>query len=91
MTKKLYVGNLPYSVDNDKLAELFAEAGTVESANVIIDRDSNRSKGFGFVEMSSAEEAEAAIEQFNGKEVDGRGLKVSIAKPREERPRRNNW
>jgi RNA recognition motif-containing protein len=90
MGKKLYVGNLPYSVNDEALQSLFAQAGTVESANVISDFDSGRSKGFGFVEMSSDEEAAGAIEKFNDYEVDGRKLVVNEAKPkapRENRPR----
>ena len=81
---KLYVGNLSFNTTNHDLEELFAQAGTVESANVVEDRETGRSRGFGFVEMSSKEEGEAAIEQFNGREVDGRELKVNEAKPREE-------
>lgn len=87
MAKKLYVGNLPYSVSDESLGELFAQAGTVESAVIITDRMSGRSKGFGFVEMSSDEEAQAAIDTFNGKEVEGRKLTVNEARPKEERPR----
>jgi len=91
MQNKLYIGNLPFSADEDTMKNHFSEAGTVTSVNIIVDRDTNRSKGFGFVEMSSDEEAAKAIELFDGKELDGRALKVNIAKPREERPRRNNW
>lgn len=87
MAQKLYVGNLPYSVNDDSLKELFAAAGTVSSAMVIIDRMSGRSKGFGFVEMGSEDEAKGAIEMFNGKEVEGRKLTVNEARPKEERPR----
>jgi RNA recognition motif-containing protein len=83
MGKKLYVGNLGYGVTGEDLEKLFAAHGTVESAQVIMDRDSGRSKGFGFVEMSSAGEAQAAITALNGKEVDGRALTVNEAKPRE--------
>jgi len=83
MGKKLYVGNLGYGVTGGDLEQLFAAHGTVESAQVIMDRDSGRSKGFGFVEMSSAGEAQAAIAALNGKEVDGRALTVNEAKPRE--------
>ncbi len=85
---KIYVGNLPYSVRDAELEELFAPYGEVTSANVIIERDTNRSKGFGFVEMPSKTDAENAIAQLNNKEINGRGLKVNEAKPREERPRR---
>jgi RNA recognition motif-containing protein len=86
MAKKLFVGSLPYSVTDQQLAELFAAAGTVESANVINDRMTGRSKGFGFVEMSSDEEAEKAVKELNGKEVEGRTIVVNEARPREERP-----
>ncbi|MBA4124938.1 MAG: RNA-binding protein [Acidobacteria bacterium] len=85
MSTKLYVGNLSFNTSNEDLQELFAQAGTVESANVVEDRDTGRSRGFGFVEMSSAEEVKAAIEQLNGKEIDGRSLTVNEARPREER------
>ena len=81
MAKKLYVGGLSYNTTEDALKELFSQAGTVETATIIIDRMSNRSKGFGFVEMSSDEEAEKAIEMFNGKELDGRSLTVNEARP----------
>ena len=87
MEAKLYVGNLPYSIRDDGLQKLFEEAGSVVSATVITDRESGRSKGFGFVEMSSPEEAEKAIQMFNGYSDEGRDLRVSIARPREERPR----
>ena len=85
MSKKLYVGNLAFQTTNQDLQQLFAQAGTVESASVIEDRDTGQSKGFAFVEMSTDEEAAAAIEQFNGKEVAGRALKVNEARPRENR------
>lgn len=84
MSKKLYVGNLDYSVTDEKLAELFAEAGSVASAVVITDRQSGRSKGFGFVEMSSDDEAKKAIELFDGKDIDGRNMVVNEARPRRE-------
>ena len=87
MEAKLYVGNLPYSVRDEGLQELFSQAGSAVSANVITDRESGRSKGFGFVEMSNSEEAEKAIQMFNGYSFDGRDLRVNIARPREERPR----
>ena len=87
MGKKLYVGNMSYDVDNAKLEQLFAEHGTVESAQVIIDRGSGRSKGFGFVEMGSDDEAQAAIAALDGNEIDGRALKVNVAKPRTDRSR----
>ncbi len=82
---KLYVGNLSFQTNNDELHAIFAEVGTVESANVVEDRDTGRSRGFGFVEMASQAEGEAAIEQLNGKEVNGRELKVNEARPRENR------
>jgi cold-inducible RNA-binding protein len=84
MGRKLYVGNLSYSVRDSDLQDLFAAHGTVDSAQVIMDRDTGRSKGFGFVEMSSDQEAQAAISALNGKEVDGRNLTVNEARPREE-------
>jgi RNA recognition motif-containing protein len=82
---KLYVGNLAFQTSSDDLQQLFAQAGTVESASVVEDRDTGRSRGFGFVEMSSKEEGEAAIQKFNGTEVNGRSLNVNEAKPRENR------
>lgn len=85
MSMKLYVGNLSFRTSSEELTELFAQAGTVESASVVEDRETGRSRGFGFVEMSSKEEAEAAISQFNGKEINGRVLTVNEAKPRENR------
>ena len=85
MSTKLYVGNLAFQTTSQELQELFAQAGTVESASVVEDRDTGRSRGFGFVEMSSKEEGAAAIAQFNGKEVNGRNLNVNEAKPRENR------
>ena len=87
MGKKLYVGNLSYEVDSSALKQLFAEHGTVQSAQIISDRDTGRSKGFGFVEMSSDAEAQAAISAKNGQDHGGRALTVNEAKPREERPR----
>ena len=90
MATKLYVGNLPFSTTSDELAQIFAEAGEVAEANVITDKYSGRSRGFGFVEMKTEEEAKKAIEMFNGKKVGDRDLKVNEAKPmkpREERPR----
>jgi RNA recognition motif-containing protein len=85
MSTKLYVGNLSFNTSNEDLQELFGQSGTVETVNIVEDRDTGRSRGFGFVEMSSAEEGKAAIEQLNGKEVDGRSLTVNEARPREER------
>ncbi len=87
MGKKLYCGNLSYDVSNADLEELFAEFGTVQSAQVITDRESGRSKGFGFVEMGSDAEAQAAIAALNEQEHGGRSLTVNEARPREERPR----
>lgn len=84
MSTKLYVGNLSFGVTSDDLQEHFAQAGAVESAKIVEDRDTGRSRGFGFVEMASAEEAQAAIEQFNGQDFDGRNLVVNEARPREE-------
>jgi RNA recognition motif-containing protein len=85
MGKKLYVGNLSYDISDNELKELFAPYGAVRSAQVIADRDTGRSKGFGFVEMSSDQEAQKAIEALNGKDVGGRPLTVNEARPREER------
>ena len=91
MAKKLYVGGLSYDTTGGTLKETFSQAGTVESATVIVDRMSNRSKGFGFVEMSSDEEAQKAIEIFNGKELDGRSITVNEARPQEPRPRQGGF
>jgi RNA recognition motif-containing protein len=85
MSTKLYVGNLAFQTTSEELQELFAQAGTVESASVVEDRMTGRSRGFAFVEMSTPEEAAAAIEQMNGREIGGRALKVNEAKPRENR------
>jgi len=87
MSKKLYVGNLSYDVDGPALESWFAEHGTVESATVIIDRATNRSKGFGFVEMSSEGEAQAAIAALDGQQKDGRTIKVAEARAQQNRPR----
>ena len=87
MGKKLYVGNLSYSVDSSELEQLFGQHGQVVSAQIINDRDTGRSKGFGFVQMGSDEEAKVAIAALNGQEQDGRALTVNEAKPREDRPR----
>jgi RNA recognition motif-containing protein len=84
MGKKLYVGNLSYNLRDSDLEDMFAAHGSVQSAQVIMDRDTGRSKGFGFVEMSSDQEAQDAISALNGKEVDGRSLTVNEARPREE-------
>jgi RNA-binding proteins (RRM domain) len=88
MSIKLYVGNLAFRTSSEDLQQLFSQAGTVESASVVEDRDTGRSRGFGFVEMASKEEGEAAIAQFNGKELDGRNLTVNEARPREDRGNR---
>ncbi len=87
MGKKLYVGNLGYDVDNPTLESWFTEHGTVETATVIMDRATNRSKGFGFVEMGSEAEAQAAIAALDGQEKDGRAIKVAEAKAQQNRPR----
>ena len=86
MASKLYVGSLSYDTTEDTLKSTFEEAGTVQSAVIIIDKMSNRSKGFGFVEMSTDEEAKKAIELFDGKELDGRAIVVNEARPMRERP-----
>ena len=88
MGKRLYVGGLPYSTTDDALRNAFSEAGTVETAAIIKDKISGRSKGFGFVEMSTDEEAQKAIDVFNGKDFEGRTLTVNEARPMEDRPRR---
>ncbi|HTH72547.1 MAG TPA: RNA-binding protein [Candidatus Pristimantibacillus sp.] len=88
MSTKLFVGSLSYSVNDDQLKDAFAAAGTVVSAKVIIDRETGRSKGFGFVEMGSEEEAKKAIDMINGKEVEGRPVAVSEARPQEKRESR---
>jgi RNA recognition motif-containing protein len=85
MSNKLYVGNLSFRVTNEDLHDYFAAAGTVESANVVFDRETGRSRGFGFVEMASEDDANNAIAQFNGAEYDGRNMVVNEARPREDR------
>ena len=85
MSMKLYVGNLAFETSGENLREHFAQAGTVETATVVEDRDTGRSRGFGFVEMATKEEGEAAIAQFNGNDLNGRNLTVNVAKPREDR------
>lgn len=85
MAKNLFVGSLPWSVNDEQLAQIFAEAGTVESARVITERDTGRSKGFGFVEMATDEDAKKAIDTLNGKEFEGRAITVNEARPREDR------
>ena len=87
MGNKLYVGNLPYTVRDEDLQQSFGAFGNVNSAKVMMERDTGRSKGFGFVEMATSEEAQKAIEMWNGKELDGRTLTVNEARPLEERPR----
>jgi RNA recognition motif-containing protein len=87
MGRKLYVGNLSYDVDSSSLQDMFSQHGTVESAEIISDRETGRSKGFGFVQMGSDDEAQAAISAMNGQEFGGRPLTVNEAKPREDRPR----
>jgi RNA recognition motif-containing protein len=89
--KKLYVGNLPYSATDQVLSETFSQCGTVESAKVITDRDSGRSKGFGFVEMATEAEAQDAIQKFNGADYDGRALTVNEAKPMAPRESRGGF
>jgi RNA recognition motif-containing protein len=86
MISKLYVGNLAYSVNDESLLQHFTEFGAVNSAKVMMDRDTGRSKGFGFVEMESPQAAQAAIRGMHGKSIDGRALVVNEARPREERP-----
>lgn len=84
-SKKLFVGSLPWSIDDAGLASLFAQAGTVVSAQVIKDRETGRSRGFGFVEMSTEEEAQNAVKNLNGSDIEGRKIVVNIARPREDR------
>lgn len=94
MSNKLYVGNLSFNVAEDSLRDVFTNFGTVESCKLITDRDTGRSKGFGFVEMSSAEEAQSAIAELDGSELDGRNMRVNEAKPQERRERSfggNRW
>jgi RNA recognition motif-containing protein len=95
MNKKLYIGGLPFSVTDDQLKTLFESHGTVESAKVIMDRYSDRSRGFGFVEMSTQQEAEQAVQALNGTDLEGRSLTVNESKPRENRSgsggARNRW
>ena len=85
MSTRLYVGNLNFRTTGDELREIFSQAGEVENATVVEDRDTGRSRGFGFVEMASKEEGEAAIQQLNGNDLNGRNLTVNVAKPRESR------
>ncbi len=90
MATNLFVGGLPYSVDDSQLEEAFAAIGPVKSAKVIVDRDTNRSKGFGFVEMESDDDAKKAVDQLNNSDMGGRSIVVNEARPREERPRRDD-
>jgi RNA recognition motif-containing protein len=87
---KIYVGNLSYSTSEEDIRTAFSQFGTVDSVEVIMDRGTGRSKGFGFVEMSADTEGQAAIDALNGKDLDGRSLNVNVAKPREERPQRSS-
>ncbi len=89
MATNLYVGNLPFTAKDSDLEQLFAEHGTVVSAKVVIDRETNRSRGFGFVEMETEEQAQAAVDALDQKEFMGRTLKVNMARPREQQPRRS--
>jgi RNA recognition motif-containing protein len=89
MATKLFVAGLAYSMTDDELRDLFAEYGTVESASIVTDRETRRSKGFGFVEMSSDDESKNAIQALNGKDMNGRPLTVNEARPREDRPQRS--
>ncbi len=91
MGKKLYVGSLSYDTKEESLKDLFSQAGTVNSVSIIVDRFSGRSKGFGFVEMSSEQEAKKAIEMFNGKEFEGRNIVVSEARPIKKKPFRKSF
>ena len=90
MENKLYVGNLPYAAKEDDVKNYFSQAGTVTSVALVTDRVTGRAKGFGFVEMATAEEAQKAISMFNGQEFMGRALTVNVARPREDRPRGRN-
>jgi cold-inducible RNA-binding protein len=91
MSKKLYVGNMPFTTTEEQLRELFGQAGEIESVAIITDRETGRSKGFGFVEMATDEGGEEAIKRFNNFSMGNRNLTVSEARPREERPARNNY
>ncbi len=91
MSMKLYVGNLPFSTTSEDLQQLFSQAGNVQSASVLEDRETGRSRGFGFVEMASNEEGQAAIQQLNGKELNGRSITVNEARPREDRGNRGGY
>jgi RNA recognition motif-containing protein len=87
----IYVGNLPYEINEETLREVFSEFGSVEKVNVIMDRDTGRAKGFAFITMPDSEEAQNAIKSLDGNSVEGREMKVNQAKPREERPRRDRY
>ncbi len=87
----IYTGNLSYTMADEDLRDLFSEYGVVKSAKVIIDRETGRSKGFGFIEMETKEAGEKAIAELDGSDVQGRNIKVNESRPREERPRRDNW
>jgi len=91
MATKLFVGSLSFAINEEQLKELFEAFGAVESASLIMDRDTNRSKGFGFIEMTNDEEAKAAIDGLNGKQVEGRQIVVNVAKPKEDRPSRPSF
>lgn len=91
MAKKLFVGGLPWKTTEDELRTHFEQAGAVASASVITDRETGRSKGFGFVEMADDADADKAIEMFHDKEYDGRRLTVNVARPKEDRPARRDW
>lgn len=91
MSTKLYIGNLPYSATDQSLGDKFSECGTVTSSKVIMDRDSGRSKGFAFVEMSSSAEAQNTINRFNGTDLDGRSISVAVAKPMVPRTDRRSY
>lgn len=91
MSVRLYVGNLPFRITEQELEELFGQMGAVQSANIVTDRDTGRSRGFAFVEMESSEAADAAIQQLNGRDLDGRAMTVNEARPRENRPARGGF
>ena len=91
MSAKLYVGRLPYSTTEEELKTIFGAHGTVTSAQIIMDRDTGRSKGFGFVEMETAEQAEAAIKSLDNSEIEGRSIMVNMARPKEDRPSGNSY
>ncbi len=90
MEKRLYVGNLSYNSTEEELEELFKQAGEIESCHLMLDKFTSRSRGFAFVEMATVEEANKAVERFNGQDFQGRPLRVNIARPREERPPRRD-